>query len=715
MLVCRDEIKALLSLRLSGLDDETHRAEKAVLSHQMQLQRKHLPIRVFLTKIQTILPRLKPCMLMSPISVAQYLDPSLPPVDLVIFDEASQIPVWDAVGAIARGKKTIIVGDPKQLPPTNGFQRREDDETQTDFVELESVLDDCIAAGIPRLQLTWHYRSRHESLIAFSNYHFYTNELLTFPSPHQVSAVSLRNIGGVFDRGRTRTNRKEAEEVVTEVVRRLRDPVSSRDSVGIVTFNASQQDLILSLLEKARQDFPEIDEFFSDERQESVFVKNLENVQGDERDLILFSVGYGPDMQGKVSMNFGPLNRDGGERRLNVAITRARKEVVVFSSLRPDQIDLSQTQSQGVKLLKNFLLFARQGPSVIAETCLTGYPDGKTPLEEEIAARLIALGRTVHLHVGCSGYHVDVAVEDPDEPGRYLLGIECDGDNFKQSRTARDRFRLQDEVLKGLGWELHRVWSSDWWDNPDREIARIESAIMGAMVKRMSERSKNPDPFGEEEDDEESGKENIMIYDPDLDDEILMEDYDHEDSDPAAVSGPDGFIRSYIRYSNPVLLGTKECFYRDDANYDILSVLSDIVKTEGPVSQNQAMKKVIHHWGIRRLGPAITERIVSFYEKAGIIERDEGYGVFLWDSYAEPNSYIGFRVKQVFDPEPRRIEDIPPQEIGNAIRYVHQVNPDISGQELIRAVVRAFGMSRTGASGEAIIRSVLDKMPECSD
>ncbi|MFH0967379.1 MAG: DUF3320 domain-containing protein, partial [Methanobacteriota archaeon] len=699
MLVCQDEVQALLSARIPSGEIGEEQSELAFLSYQVQLQRRHLPIRMFLQKIPTVLPKMKPCMLMSPISVAQYLDPSLKQFDLVIFDEASQIPVWDAIGVIARGIQTIIVGDPKQLPPTNGFARVDDEETETGLVELESVLDDCIAAGVPRLHLTWHYRSRHESLIAFSNYHFYQNQLVTFPSPHQVSVVSLRNIGGIFDRGRSRTNRKEAEAVVTEIVRRLVDPVTRSDSIGVVTFNASQQDLILALLEKARRDFPGIDKFFSDERQDAVFVKNLENVQGDERDLILFSVGYGPDDSGKVSMNFGPLNRDGGERRLNVAITRARKEVVVFSSLRSDQIDLSQTRSQGVKLLKNFLAFAQQGTLAISEVCSSGSFGMSSPIEEEIAARLRLLGRSVHLYVGCGGYRIDLAVEDPQEPGWYLLGIECDGANFTQSRTARDRFRLQDEILRGLGWELHRVWSSDWWDNPDREIERIESAIIGAILKRTIERSRIPDPHGEDEEEDES---QFIVYDPDAG--------DAEEVTKHFCSDSDHDIHPYVRYLNPVLLGTKEDFYLDDANYVIPSVLSDIVKIEGPICKEYAMKKVIHHWGIRRLGPAIVERIESFFKEAGILIRDEGYGVFLWDRDKDPDLYTGIRVKQAFDPESRCIEDIPPQEIANAVRYVLLQSPGISDQDIIRVVVRVFGMTRTGPSGEEVIRSVIHKI-----
>ncbi len=490
MKISREMIRTRLISRLpTGINQEENTA-LVLLQKQILLQRRHMPVRTLLSRINPILSRLKPCLLMSPISVAQYLDATIPVFDLVIFDEASQIPVWDAVGAISRGKSVIIVGDPKQLPPTRMFERTdEDDEQMDDTGDLESVLDDCIAARIPSMHLKWHYRSRHESLITFSNYYFYQNQLLTFPSPHKNQAVILRKVNGVFDKGRSRTNHQEAKAVVTEVIRRLRDPVLSVQSIGVVTFNAPQQDLIITLLEKARREYSDIEPFFSEDRYEPLFVKNLENVQGDERDMILFSIGYGPDQYGKVSLNFGPLNRDGGERRLNVAITRARSGIIVFSSLKSEQIDLSRTRAEGVRLLKCFLAYAERGPSSLAETCNTGSEDAESPLEEEIACRLRERGWEVHHQVGCGGYRIDLAIVNPIEPGRYLLGIECDGANYHRAKTARDRDRLRQEILEGLGWWIHRIWSTDWWDAPERELLRIDHAIEEVNLARMADNS----------------------------------------------------------------------------------------------------------------------------------------------------------------------------------------------------------------------------------
>ena len=301
-------------------------SELGILSREIQKKSRHKPLRVLFSEIPKLLPRIKPCFLTSPISVAQYLAPDHPPFDLVIFDEASQVPVWDAIGAIARGKDLIVVGDPKQLPPTSFFGRSESQEWEESELteDMERILDDCLVSGIPSLYLKWHYRSLHESLIAFSNANYYENGLYTFPTARfarlGVKFHHLKN--AIYDKGRSRTNLLEANAVIAEILRRLETPELSKFSIGVVTFSVAQQTLIEDLLDEARRQKPELEDFFSDKCREPVFIKNLESVQGDERDVIIFSICYGPDSEGRVSMNFGPLNKTGGERRLNVAITR---------------------------------------------------------------------------------------------------------------------------------------------------------------------------------------------------------------------------------------------------------------------------------------------------------------------------------------------------------------------------------------------------------
>jgi AAA domain/Protein of unknown function (DUF4011) len=337
--------------------DDIPKTEIGLLRREISKKMRHIPVRQLLSRIPNLLPRLKPCVLMSPLSVAQYLEPSHAIFDVVIFDEASQIPVWDAIGAIARGQQLIVVGDPKQLPPTNFFNSAGDDEDSLapeEFKDLESILDELMSNQMRHKRLQWHYRSRHEGLITFSNRQYYENALLTFPSAEITQGgVKFRHLPEArYDKGKSRTNRGEADALVAELIARLRNPDGPRRSYGVVTFSLAQQQLIENLLDEERRKYPEIEVHFGDEppvEGEPVFVKNLENVQGDERDVIFFSICYGVDESGRVAMNFGPLNRDGGERRLNVAITRAKHEVLVFSGLRADQIDLTRTRARGLR------------------------------------------------------------------------------------------------------------------------------------------------------------------------------------------------------------------------------------------------------------------------------------------------------------------------------------------------------------------------------
>ena len=460
--------------------------EMALLLRELAKQRAHLPVRKLVQGIRALLPRLKPCLLMSPLSVAQYLDPSHSSFDLVVFDEASQIPVWDAVGAIARGKQLVVVGDPKQLPPTRFFNRADDPDDANALAEdmpvqdLESILDECLGAGLPTLRLEWHYRSRHESLIAFSNQRYYDSRLITFPSPvTNDAAVKLEVVAGLYDRGSTRTNRVEAEAIVQHIIGHFSDDARRKLTMGVVTFNQPQQRLIETLLDEELRKRPDLEPPIAEHGPERLFIKNLENVQGDERDLILFSITYGKDSAGRMPMNFGPLNQEGGQRRLNVAITRARVGVTIFSSVRPEDIDLSRTRSAGVTDLKHYLEFADRGSRALIEQSSPTGLEPDSPLELDIICALRDRGWSVHPQVGCSGFRIDIGVVHPREPGRYLLGIECDGATYHSLPTARDRDRLRQYVLEGLGWTLHRVWSTDWWSDPQREMEKIEKALGG--------------------------------------------------------------------------------------------------------------------------------------------------------------------------------------------------------------------------------------------
>ena len=443
-------------------------SELGLLRYQMELQRPSQSIRDMIAKMPENFGKLAPCMLMSPLSIAQYFPPDKALFDVVIFDEASQITTWDAVGAIARGRQTIIVGDPKQLPPTNFFGSNDVEEDVADHErDMESILDEAKASGIPVRDLRWHYRSRSESLIAFSNHHYYQNRLVTFPSPQvEDRAVRLRPVpDGVYDRGKSRTNRVEAQAVADEAVARMRKwlnlPERSRPTLGIITFNAQQQSLILDLLDAARRDDPAIEWFFADERVEATIVKNLENVQGDERDVILFSITFWKDAAGKLSMDFGALNRDGGERRLNVAVTRARQELIVFSGFTADRIDPTRAKGVAILHLKTFLDYAERGAIALPAQIAGSVGGYESPFEEAVAQRLERRGWLVVPQVGISGFRIDLGIRHPDRAGAYLAGVECDGATYHSAATARDRDKVREEVLAGLGWSMLRVRTTD--------------------------------------------------------------------------------------------------------------------------------------------------------------------------------------------------------------------------------------------------------------
>lgn len=478
----REELRVRLSQRVAGLLEPS---QTSVVKEELTFLKKNIAnhgrgvsIRHILTRIQHILPDLCPCMLMSPLSVAQYiaLDSDKPLMDLVIFDEASQIPTSEAVGAIARGRSVVIVGDPRQMPPTSFFQAQAVSEDEAAYDDMDSILDDCIALSMPSHYLTWHYRSRHESLISFSNANYYDGKLMTFPSADdRASHVEFVAVEGTYDKGASRSNRKEAEAIVDEIVRHYSEP-SQRFSLGVISFSKVQQSLIEDLLQERLKGHLALAKAMT-EGEEPLFVKNLENVQGDERDVILFSVGYGPDKNGNVSMNFGPLNNSGGERRLNVAVSRARQRMKVFSTMHSDQIDLSHSKALGVMGLKNFLYFAEHGyqPDFASQQLKGDNFMGGLPTL--IAEQLRQKGYQVDTYVGKSSFRVDLAVVDPQNNDQYRLGILCDGKNYYATPTARDREVVQPSVLKGLSWKIKRIWSVDWLNDSEAVIDSIVAEL----------------------------------------------------------------------------------------------------------------------------------------------------------------------------------------------------------------------------------------------
>jgi KaiC/GvpD/RAD55 family RecA-like ATPase len=469
----REELVARLSAQVPvGDRDPEISSELTLLRKRIGNKGRGATIRNIIDQMPALLPKLCPVMLMSPLSVAQYLDINAPKFDLVIFDEASQMPTSEAVGSICRGKAVIVVGDPKQMPPTSFFSANTTDDDEADVDDLESILDDCISLSMPSRYLAWHYRSKHESLIAFSNQNYYDGKLTTFPSADDmIPHVTWQHVDGYYDYGKTRTNRFEAEAIVAETIHRLQN--NPERSIGIVAFSKPQSDLIEDLLNEALVQYPELEQL-NQEAEEPLFIKNLENVQGDERDVILFSVGYGPDKDGHLSMNFGPLNKIGGERRLNVAVSRARYEMKVFSTLLPEQIDERRTQAEGVLGLKQFMRYAQQGA---LKSISSNASEDSSLIGQQIAEALLRKGYDVKTNVGSSALRIDIAIIDPLHKDHYALGIVLDGVNYYHLKTARDREIVQPTVLQMLGWRLMHVWTVDWLSHPENVIKVIMNNI----------------------------------------------------------------------------------------------------------------------------------------------------------------------------------------------------------------------------------------------
>ncbi|MBM4060232.1 MAG: DUF3320 domain-containing protein [Planctomycetes bacterium] len=684
-------VVARLAAKLPQLrDTAVASSELGVLERELKKQRRHKPVRKLFAEIPGLLSVLAPCVLMSPRSIAQFLGRGGSHFDLVVFDEASQIPMWDAVGAIGRGRSLVVVGDSRQLPPTSFFQRLEQgDEPPPDDVpeDLESVLDECGAAGLPRLHLDWHYRSRHESLIAFSNRHYYQNRLLTFPAPErETPGLGVRSVlvAGVYDRAGSRTNRLEAEALVAEVVARLRDPARNRHSIGIVFFSQGQQVLVEDLLDAARAQHAELEPFFTTVP-EPVFVKNLENVQGDERDAILFSICYGPDAAGKVYENYGPLNLQGGERRLNVAVTRARRELVVFTSLRADQV-AARSAALGARHLRTFLDYAQRGEvALLAAAAADPRGEVESPFEAAVCAALVQRGHEVHPQVGCSGYRIDLAVVDPEAPGRYLLGIECDGATYHAAATARDRDRLRAAVLRGLGWRLHRVWSTDFWQDPAGEVARIEAAIAAAVaaagepprmaaVAEPAPAPATPAPA------------------------VAPAAPAAPEPAPAAARDPTG-PHPFTAAALPKA-GTPEAFAAAAATAKLREQALAVLAAEAPVVFDRLARTIAAAWAVPRLTERVRERVRGALP-AGAVEVDGA----LWAAGADVAAFVGFRVPAEGGEAERPAEELPMVEVGNAMAWLLRQHHALPADDLAREAARCFGITRLGS----VVRGVMQR------
>lgn len=472
-------------------------SEVNTLKREHKKKRRLKPIRTLLQQIDNLVFKLKPCFMMSPLTVSQYIDYNGLHFDVVIFDEASQIMPEDAVSCLLRADQAIIMGDSQQLPPTSFFIKDfEDEDIDEDFEDLDSFLTES-SLKFREESLNWHYRSKNENLIAFSNYSFYDNRLITFPNQNELDDSGIEYVyvaHGIYDRGKSRTNRAEAKKIVEIYKRLLREEKGK--SIGIIAFSRTQERAIRDQFEIEGLDI----EGGIDETEKSLFIKNLETVQGDERDIILISVGYGPDSRGVISTNFGPINKEGGYKRLNVAVTRSRYKTIVVTSIDPSMLEDDRLHTEGPKKLKEYLMYAKTKklPTITGTSTM----DFDSDFEEAVYDTLQREGIDVVPQVGCSGYRIDLAVKHPEKPGEYILGIECDGAKYHSSRFARDRDKVRQEVLESIGWNIHRIWSDDWLSDKSGEVELIKSKITNLLLFVPVE--DKPDDVFEEVDEENS-------------------------------------------------------------------------------------------------------------------------------------------------------------------------------------------------------------------
>ena len=677
------EVVYRLSSKLPDFTKEAAQSsELGILQRAIKSGGRGSSLRKLFGQVPNLLPRLCPCMLMSPISAAQYIDPKRAPFDLVIFDEASQLTTSKAVGAIARGQNAIIVGDPKQMPPTSFFSSNAIDEENIEIEDMESILDDCLALNMPQTHLLWHYRSRHESLIAFSNHKFYESKLYTFPSvDDRQSKVTFVHVDGTFDHGSgKRYNRKEAEAVVEELKRRAKDPKLSKYSVGVVTFNISQQNLIDDLFSEACKDDIEL-EAWAYKGEDPLFIKNLENVQGDERDVILFSIAYGPDSEGKVSMNFGPINKEGGWRRLNVAVSRSKREMKVFSSLLPEHISPEKTKAEGALALRAFLDYARN-PKGLKCTNGTVCENNKSGIIQSLSELLEKQGYDTDINIGNSEFKVDLGIVDPRDPGRYILGVLLDGPVYNECRTTRDRELSQISVLRGLGWNMVRIWSMDWWESRDQEIDKLLDLLDKLKNDQSIEPEKKADPK----------------------EELKPVEYEEASSTVSEDTSATAYTAAQL---NVVSMSSDDFMARKNAT-ELKKRALEVIKCEAPITENLLTKRLLNSYSITRVGTRVQAYLDEFYAKLGLkTTKQSDSQVIYWDTKQDPDNYTDFRVGKT-DNDKRDSKDIPIIEATNAVIKIVTDNIALSQEDLNKLAAKQLGFARLGTNVTTLVDAAVE-------
>lgn len=653
----------------------TTMGESGVIRREGSKQKKHIPVRDLMSRTRNVTASIKPVFMMSPLAVSQYL-PSDMEFDVVIFDEASQVTPGDAINCIYRAKALILAGDDKQLPPTSFFERNTDDdsgEDETDVKDFQSILELAKAAGaFKNLGLRWHYRSRHEDLIAFSNYKFYEGKLVTFPSAHSEGddvGVEFFNAHGTYRRGGGAFNPVEAEKVAQRVMEHLTN--HPHLTLGVVTFSVAQADAVQNAIDEARVSRRDLDRFFdTEDRLDGFFIRALEQVQGDERDVIIFSIGYGPDEAGRISTNFGALNKDKGWRRLNVGITRARQRVEVVASMQAGQIPPSTNEN--VEYFRAYLDYAERGSRTLAVPYSSTGLDPESPFEESVLAVIRGWGYTVEPQVGAAGFRIDIGVRHPAYPGMFAIGIECDGYQYHSAPAARDRDRIRDQILSGLGWRLHRIWGTAWYRDRSTEEARLRSAIEDAIAAPLSNRTK-PAP---------------VIDRPIVETEQAV-------TDVAPTWTAEYRLAPVSRLPRWVEPG-------ESGNHlHMVDAIQRLVETEGPIHLDVVYERLRKWWSIGHIGSNIRHNISLAVQRAHVVQDD--------DFLMLPGSEVE-EVRTPTEQAARKAQQVHLDELGlAAIRTVRDVGA-VTRTELVQGVARVFGWTRTGSTVEQRVNEAIDRI-----
>jgi very-short-patch-repair endonuclease/DNA polymerase III delta prime subunit len=665
----------------------TANSEAGILLGEFGRKRGHMPIRKLMTLSGGLIQKIKPCFMMSPLSIAQFLDPRSARFDVIVFDEASQVRPEDALGALLRGSQVVVMGDTRQLPPTSFFDRLLQDEPIEEEAatvgDVESILHQC-KRSFPTKYLTWHYRSKHESLIAVSNQEFYDNKLRIYPSPvdraDQIGLQFMHLPDAIYDRGKSSVNRVEAQRVAEAALEHYRKYPDK--SLGIGTFNIKQQQAILEEIELQLRHNPGMEEYFKSARDAHFFVKNLETIQGDERDVIFLSVGFGFDANRRLSLNFGPLNQEGGERRLNVLISRARERCVVFSNFRAADLHVDGHAPFGLRALKTFLDYAETRNLQSAEA--TG-EDTDSPFEDSVYEFLRSRGYEVRKQIGCAGFRVDLAVVDPKSPGRYLLAIECDGAKYHSSPVARDRDRLRQQILEKLGWRIHRIWSTDWYRNRVETEERLIQAVELAKLPPATDTiNRRPEPDEEADTLEGIAEDNAGLVP--VDNTLAAEVIDYQSCENLGI---DSYYSTFELHTVPTGI--------------LAEAVVRVVMVEGPVHLDEVVRRIRTLWGLRRAG----QRIVNAVARAATYAADRG-AIRIRRDFLWLTTPITIHVRRRQGDAPLKVDLICDEEIAEAMRLVLKHQFATSPDDLITQTARLFGFQALHNATGMKLREVLE-------